>query len=347
LSSSLVFSTGSRRFPFPADDVWGALVGMAAIVGTLVVSVGGAIVLWGMRDQFSAMASGQVGQANGYSPLGTSLIIGTLITTLIPTFLIAMGIVTSQNRRTTPIGTGVAFFLFCLVFGSIWQQRGLSEVDHSGSVGVPLLIGMVGGVGIGLILAWVMRRLPGPADFEPGLPSTGSNTATDAVARRRIPLTWAGRTRYHRGVLANGLVAVLALVGGSVPVVVHGVWPLFVVNATLTLVVLALVLASPLEVEINPEGVVVHRGEDTWVELPLCEVERADVVPLDPQVDFGGWGLRHAADGREGITTAPGPALRIERAGARPLCITLTNPDTAAETLNGLVERGMDPWRDL
>jgi hypothetical protein len=68
--------------------------------------------------------------------------------------------------------------------------------------------------------------------------------------------------------------------------------------------------------------------------IPADEIERADVVEVNPFAEFGGWGWRVGRNGRTGVVLRTGPALQVTQSGDRCFVITVDDAGTAAALLN-------------
>ena len=73
--------------------------------------------------------------------------------------------------------------------------------------------------------------------------------------------------------------------------------------------------------------------------VALGEVVRADVVPLHPLREFGGWGIRSDLKGRYGLVLRAGDAIAVQRAGGGVFVATVDGADDAVALLNGLADR--------
>jgi hypothetical protein len=74
-------------------------------------------------------------------------------------------------------------------------------------------------------------------------------------------------------------------------------------------------------------------------EVPLDEVESAEVIDVQPFAQFGGWGYRIAASGRVGIVVRRGEGILVHRTGGRQLVVTVDDAATGAALLNTLADR--------
>ncbi|GGF91498.1 hypothetical protein GCM10007304_01790 [Rhodococcoides trifolii] len=75
------------------------------------------------------------------------------------------------------------------------------------------------------------------------------------------------------------------------------------------------------------------------VTAPLAEIDYAEATTVGALREFGGFGLRLGRKGRTGIALRSGVALEVHRTENRPLVITVDDPETAAQLLNGQIAR--------
>jgi hypothetical protein len=160
-------------------------------------------------------------------------------------------------------------------------------------------------------------------------------------------IAWFGTAAMGRpGIIALTL-SVLVLIATTVftlAVSGDGGWILALV--TLVLVIL---IATTLvfRVRISAQGLQVRSvlGWPRWI-VGAEDVAEARAVQVDPMAEFGGWGLRIAADGRRGVVLRTGEALQVTRTNGRVLVVTLDDARTAAAVLTAAArartERGAD-----
>ena len=73
--------------------------------------------------------------------------------------------------------------------------------------------------------------------------------------------------------------------------------------------------------------------------VALGEVVRADVMPLHPLREFGGWGIRSDLQSRYGLVLRAGDAFAVQRAGGGVFVDTVDGADDGVALLNGLADR--------
>lgn len=308
-----------------------SLAGIAASL-TIVVGLGGAIVLWSQRDFFLPEVAAHWGsfvRPDVSMPFVSALTMNVMITTTIPLFLIFMGLVSQQIRQTGPVAGGLAVFFAVLLHGALWQQRGLTPDAVAGlSLARPLGWAVVGALAVALAIRMLGRRWAVP---EP------------VVHRGESGLTgWAGRTRWSwLGLAQVGKLGLLVAVN-LLAAWLSGSLVLLGLSAVVGVVVFVRAPFVAGWLVVSAETVVVRgMGGFVWFQLPIEEVERASVVSVVPRVDFGGLGRRVADDGTLGLLTGAGRALRIDRMVGAPVVVSLARPEPAAEAINLLAQR----WR--
>jgi hypothetical protein len=139
------------------------------------------------------------------------------------------------------------------------------------------------------------------------------------------------------------LIGTVAGVGLAALAVATRLW---MVVGLAALIAVLIGLLSFVVVQVDERGVTV-RSPLGWprTRVPLDEIVRADVTPVKPLRDFGGWGWRVGRGGRVGIVLRAGEALLVERTGDRSLVVTVDGAPTAAGLVNALADRSRGPGR--
>ena len=313
----------------------GLILTGVAVALTLVIGLGGAIWLWTQRELFATNLHsqwGSLGHPDNYTPFVSALALNVLVSTAMPLFLAAMGVVSNQMRQTAPLSAAVATFLGVLLHGAVWTQRGLGLTTmQTPSLGHPLLWAALCTIVVTLSMLWLARVLRVPAA------PNGEKESTLPGVRQWAG--WSGHTRWSPrlglqvAALAIGLGVqfAAALATGSAALVVTS----FLAAG---LVLPRAPLAAAL-VRIEPGGVwITGYGFMPWQAIEIDRVSRASVVSVDPR-QYGGIGRRTLTDGTEAFITGRGDALRIDLNNGERVLVTLVHADVAAQTLNGLVER--------
>lgn len=233
------------------------------------------------------------------------------------------------NRRVSAGATVWAgLFVAVLQLGTFAVQRGLTDARDAGSVDVVIVGALVGALIPAVLVALLV---PGDPPQPAAVP-----VADDAP---RVPLgtaeraSWIGRVDGGPGIGIGVGVTVLLVVLA----VLGGMWVMLVVP-----VLLAALMAAMLSfvVRVDADGLTV-RSALGWprTRVPVDEVLRADVVPVNPLRQFGGWGWRVGRGGRVGIVLRKGEGLLVERTGGRSIVVTVDDAATAAALLNTLADR--------
>lgn len=140
--------------------------------------------------------------------------------------------------------------------------------------------------------------------------------------------------------LAGAALLLAAVVGAT-----SGLW-LFAGALALGLTLLLTALLR-WTVTVDATGLTARSGlRRPGIHVPIDEVERADVVDVDPLREFGGWGLRLGRDGRTGVVLGRGPAIEVHRGGGRVVVVTTPDAGTGAALLNTLAARRRDETSD-
>lgn len=313
------------------------LVPLAVIVAC---AVGGAALLWSVRDQLPAPIAihwDAAGHADGFSTLTEVIKGGLLFTAVMPLALLGLGLAMRQTRVLGPVSGGLAAFISVLMFGGAFAQRGIADPSSAG-IDRTLWLAYAAGILVGVSLWLVTRRRTRPA-ADPGLslPPGAPVLGTSATAK----VAWTGTLRRPVNTLVPlGLGGVLVL--GSVALgVVTGALALWLPTAGIFAAVFGFLYATmAARVTVDARGVRARGlGVVPLATIPLSAIENATIKRVDPLGDFGGWGLRGGFDGSWGIVTAAGDALRLERAGDSPYYLTVTDAVAAAAAVNTLVGR--------
>ncbi|QKJ19045.1 DUF1648 domain-containing protein [Microbacterium hominis] len=189
-------------------------------------------------------------------------------------------------------------------------------------------------VAIGVI-AWFAQ----PRDY----PAPGSTAAAAPLALTPgETAVWMRHVSIARAGLIVLVSAVLLIVGLAIGAWVVGAdttvaWIL--TGVALVLLVLVATTAT-FHVRVDEHGLAVDSvlGIPRF-RVPLERIEHASVIEVDPMGQFGGWGLRLAADGRFGVVLRTGEAIEVARTGKKPFVVTVDDAATGAALLEGLRAR--------
>lgn len=305
----------------------------APIALTLLASAVGAALLLRVRNELPdqiAIHWGLRGDADGFATFNDVMTMGWLLPlgSVVPIALAGLALRHGAALAGVAAGTGV--FLASMMFGTAYQQRGVTDGEFVRLATWAFLWPMLLGIGVGVVVGLLLRRRRTPAKAGPLPP--------DAV-RADVPATeqatWSGNLRPGRAgqiVLLGAILGTAAL--GIVMWIFSGIW----------VVALIAVLLSPLtllmsgRLEIDERGVRVATMDiGRWT--PLSEIVVGRVTEVHCLGDYGGWGPRAGFDGSWGWVTSDGEALRVERSGVGDLVVTVDDAAQAAAVLNTLIER--------
>lgn len=323
--------TTRRRPPVPhrrSTAVWTLLVPALVLAVTLVVVLG-----W--RDELPDPVASHwgAGGVDGYSSVNGLVALMVAISTVFCLVMWATGHWRGHPAMTRRFANGMAVwlavFLSGILLGTLWIQRGLTDASQVGGVGGALALSLVTATVTGGLAAWAT-----PGD-EPQPASTP--VPTDAP---RLPVADDEQVTWVRevGQRAMALILIISLGPLVVVAVVSREW-LF--PAVLAAVLVPLVLAFVRwTVVIDRHGLTARSVlRYPRLRVPLDEVERAEVVTVNPLGEFGGWGLRTGIDGRTGVVLRSGPAIQVHRTGGRVMVVTVDDAETAVALLNTLADR--------
>jgi hypothetical protein len=314
-----------------ADRPTRALVA-SALLGPA-YAVAGAVSMLAVRDELPELIAvhwGIDGTPDRYATFGATLATNIALVLLIPSALLALGLVMHRSARGAVAGVVAALATVSagIGFGGTLAQRG-------GGASVPFPIGWtLGSIALGTLLCVVLWRF---GRLEPPPVAGRRPPVPEGAARLDVPdttrLAWTGRaTLPTRPVL---VIAVLV----SLPLV----WLALAVQPWVWLVVLVLggllVVTFSARVAVDTHGLRVSSLGLTWSRVPLERVTSASATTVSPLREFGGWGWRIGLDGRRGYVTRAGEALAVHRLDEPDVLVTVDDADAAAAVLNTLVAR--------
>ncbi|MEF3402733.1 DUF1648 domain-containing protein [Agromyces sp. CCNWLW203] len=236
------------------------------------------------------------------------------------------------------IGTNVL-----LVVGITWSfgaQRGLADPHDAPDIGWPMLVSGLLALGAGL----------GGWFAQPNVTTDGRNPARsveplDLAAGERA--VWVRTTSMTRGGMIAIIASILALAIGTVVVAATGSTAWWVMLGVTVLLVILAITTFVFRVRVDDRGLLVRSPIGVpHFSVPLAEVEAVSVRDVHPTSEFGGWGIRIAADGAFGIVLRAGEALQVTRRNGRRFVVTVDDAATAAALLEALSSRErVDPPR--
>ena len=320
---------------------------IVALVGPIAVSIATALILvswvpelpdpvathWGVGDRPDGFAPAEFVIAL-FSVLGVlvpSLMGGIVLATLRPEGL-------SATQKVLALASGwVAVLLGGAALASLGAQRGLDDAAQAGGV-LPALAAAAGIATVLAAVGWfVLPPTASETDRTIELPDQPALTPTERAA-------WRATATLARGVLALliAVVAGLAIVGVIVVAIAPADgWPIVIAPAGLLLLLLA---TSVWRVRVDARGLTV-RSAIGWpaYRIALDDIAAVGAVAVQPLVDFGGWGLRHAPGRRFGVVIVEGPAIEVERRDGRRFLVTVPDAGRGAALLRALHDRQSAP----
>lgn len=228
------------------------------------------------------------------------------------------------------LGAGAFIALLALVTAGV--QRGLADAADTPDIAGWMLVSAAVSVGLAVV-GWFLQ----PAVTTPPV-SAQPATADTLVLSGTERAAWFGSVtlaRSGRIVVGSG---VLVLLGTTVFAVAHSGWGAAVVQLVSTVLVLLLsgtMLAF--RVRVTAKGLQV-RSLIGWpnTRIPLDDIAKIEVVPVNPFGEFGGWGWRYGLDGRRGVVLRNGEGLQVTRRSGKVFVVTVDGAEEAAAVLESL-----------
>jgi hypothetical protein len=235
----------------------------------------------------------------------------------------------ARGRLLGSLNLGLAVLLSGITLTVLGAQRGLADASDAPGIGggVVLAVAMML---VATLLGWLVQPRveivrPAKHDAEPMALAPGERalwigTATIAVA---------GRIIFAAAVTVVLVLIVILLVTGA-----GGPSAVVIASGAVVLVLVLFVSTLTFRVRASASGLSV-RSLTGWprVEIPTQDIRSVRSMHLDPFAEFGGWGLRHAVDGRYGVVLRAGDALEVTRSNGRVFVVTVDDAATAASVL--------------
>ncbi len=312
-------------------------VGIGLVV-VVFASVGGLTSwAWSVRDRLPEPVArhwGVAGAADGFSSLGTTLVVnaGLVLALAVPLGLVAVVARQPVALRRVLAGTAafLSVFVTVLAADALRGQLDLPDAAAAPPPTVGILLATVGGLVTAVAVA-ALTRSQANAPLATGRPPPDAPRLVATVGAPSFDGTLAG---------LDTAAWVLATVAGTVLLVVSAVvsWWLLPIAV---LVAGLLVGMGRISCRIDHGGLSARALRIRILHVPIAEVAEADVVDVDPFWEFGGWGLRLDVAGRVGLVTRKGEAVRIRRGDGSQVLVTVGDAATAAATLNTLADDHM------
>jgi hypothetical protein len=311
----------------------GRVVALTVGVPVLLMAGAGTLVLsWSARLPDPVASHWGLHGVNGTAPLaallGGSLVLGTLLTVLVAGIALVGGQPAFTRRMAAAMSTWLAAFLGGMLIVTAWLQLDVADAYlarefPAWAIVVVILVSVLLGAGA----AALMPSAPVPVTAGP-VPADASRTSLSVDER----VVWTATVRMRGTDEATAVAIVVVVVG-----VVFSGQPALL---GFLLIPVLLILLGRWRVTVDRTGL--------WARsllgaprtgLALDQVVRADVVPLHPLREFGGWGVRSDLKGRYGLVLRAGGAIAVQRAGGGVFVATVDGADDAVALLNGLADR--------
>lgn len=255
--------------------------------------------------------------------LGISLAVPLLIS--VPILLMMRSAWGPVCRFLAAMSLGTAGLIAIASVGSVAVQR--ESVDVGFGIGPVIAMGLTAMVVLGVI-GWFVQ------------PKVSVSSGPDAGPVAQLRLQPGERAAWFAAV-AMSRAAVIILVSAVLLLIVTTVWVAILepsvwwICAIVTVLLVALISVTLVfRVRVNSAGLRVRSvaGWPRW-DIAASEITDVKVVQVNPLAEFGGWGLRIAADGRMGVVLRAGEALQVTRTTGRAFVVTIDDARTAASVL--------------
>jgi len=325
-------STTSRTASRPAATRAGRIVTVVGLVVPLVLVTASVVVMLVALPSLPAevVVNWGVDGDVARGPAWTYPVVTGVIGITIPTLMWA----TSARGRRAADGVVLmaAVSLGLAVFIAVAMPWALIAQPTDLAAAVPFVAAIAIAIGVGAAAWFVLPRDPAvPRDdvvVAPIAQPAGARSAWTSVARMTVGA---------RAAIAGAVV--LSAVVASVGIVAAGA-------AASALFALPLVLAflfgtlTAFRVSTGPTGLVV-RSVVGWpvFRVPATDIDRVELVQVDPMADFGGWGLRLGLvrDGAPrrafGVILRAGEGIEALRRDGRRFVVTVDDAQTGAAVL--------------
>ncbi|MEP7194205.1 MAG: DUF1648 domain-containing protein [Actinomycetota bacterium] len=317
----------------PARASRGRVIALSVGIPVVLLAGAGTLVLsWSARLPEPVASHWGLQGVNGTSSLagllGVWLVIGTLLTALLGGIALFGGQPAFTRRMAAAVSTWLAAFLGGMLIVTAWIQLDVADAYLArdfplGAIGVVVLLSLLLGAGVAALMpADPVHADPGPVPADAARTALGADERAVWTATVRMrgtdEATAAAIVLVVAAVVLTGQVALLGFLLIPVLLIVLGRWRVTVDRTGLWARSL---LGAP------------RTG------VALDQVVRADVVPLHPLREFGGWGIRSDLKGRYGLVLRAGDAIAVQRAGGGVFVATVDGAADAVALLNGLADR--------
>jgi uncharacterized membrane protein len=231
------------------------------------------------------------------------------------------------------VNLGLGAFMALLTIVTAGVQRGLTDAADAPDITPWTFIGF-GVLVIGTVIGWFLQP-----KVRAQLPQVAATGVPPLTASERV--AWLGvATMGRTGAVVLGASVVL-LLGVTVFVVARApeqgwgsAW-LLIGLSVLMLVLICCMFAF--RVRVDRRGLQV-RSILGWpnLRIALDDIDKVQIVQVNPLAEFGGWGWRLGLDGRRGVVLRTGEALQVTRRSGRVFVVTVDGAAEAGSVLQAL-----------
>lgn len=336
MTDSTEFRTSRRRYLI-----------VAVVAPLLVAAVAvGLMTSWLPEVPSTVATHWSGGEPDGFAPAWTVPLGAALLSLGLAALFAVIMVTGTRDGRWGPnlrllasfsIGTTVLLDV-CLAW-SLAMQRGLDDPAEAPGMLLPVLAG----TGLG-ILAGVAGWFAQPA-----VTVTGDRPAQAVEALRLAPgerAVWVRTTTMARAAKIAIVAGTTALALGGLVLAAIGSPASWAMLATAALLALLACATFVFRVRVDEHGLTARSplGFPRFA-VPIEEVQSVAVTTVSPTAEFGGWGVRVAADGALGIILRAGEALEVTRRQGKRFVVTIDDAATAAALLEALSERARSSRR--
>lgn len=224
-------------------------------------------------------------------------------------------------------------FIIVMLTVAVAAQRGLANAHDGPGIFFPMLVAAVSAAVVGVACWLVQPNVTVQTERPEPVAAAELAATTRVVWVRSVRTAPAGLIAICLGILSVGVAAVVMFVGGEL----IGGW--IALGVTVVLATLALTFGA-FTVKIDATGFTA-RGAIGWPKwhIPLRDIASVRVPRIAPLAEFGGWGVRHSADGRFGIVVRTGDAIEVRRTNGKAFVVTIDDAARGAAVLQALLER--------
>jgi hypothetical protein len=239
--------------------------------------------------------------------------------------------VTVMTKILAVVGLFITVLLAVILGGTLVVQQGHGSQAQLPIVWVPIGFGVAAIVSVG---AWFV--LPKAVK----VPRGGGTVIAPVALGAQERASWI-RSATAPAALTWGVVGFMVLITVILLFSVYekggANWPVVFIPVVIFLIVLS---SFAWTIRVDARGVRMRSslGIPT-INVPLANIESAEVVDVQAISQYGGFGVRYGLNGRFGVILRSGEALEILRHNRRSVVVTVDDAASAAALINGLVQR--------